>query len=488
MTMFPKTFWRVTPPLLRLYGVALLAILMSGCALTLPPRTVPPQVSPQWQAPLPHQGALVQLRQWWRAQGDPLLVELQDAAQEASPGVAQANARLQSARANQAAARAALVPRVDATLAASRGQTQPAMPAATSLSLGAQASWELDLVGANRVVKDAADAQVQAGQAQWHDARVAVAAEVASTYFGLRACRRQADIVARDAASRQETERLTALLLRAGMARSADLALSQASAAESRKRLTQQNADCDLALKALVSLTALDETRLRQRLDTGAVAALELPGFGVAQVPAQTVSQRPDVFSAERDVVVASAAVGSAQAQRWPRLTLSGSIGALRYASTGTETDMTTWSFGPLALSVPVFDAGQRAANVVAAQAQYAQSVVAYRAKVRAAVREVEEALVALQSVQARHGDTVLALRGYTEALEACTLRHQKGMASLLELEETRRMALGAELALDALQLERQRAWLALYRAAGGGWEPDSSAATPLAPGPSAAP
>jgi outer membrane protein TolC len=266
------------------------------------------------------------------------------------------------------------------------------------------------------------------------------------------------------------------------------LALSQASAAESRKRLTQQNADCDLALKALVSLTALDETRLRQRLGTGAVAALELPGFGVAQVPAQTVSQRPDVFSAERDVVVASAAVGSAQAQRWPRLTLSGSIGALRYASTGTETDMTTWSFGPLALSVPVFDAGQRAANVVAAQAQYAQSVVAYRAKVRAAVREVEEALVALQSVQERHADTVLALRGYTQALEACAVRYQKGMASLLELEETRRMALGAELALDALQLERQRAWLALYRAAGGGWEPDSSAATPLAPGPSAAP
>ena len=462
----------------RLWGLALFTFVLTGCALSLPQKSVPAQVSPQWQAPLPHQGGLVQLRQWWQAQGDPLLVELQDAAQAASPGVAQASARLQSARASQAAARAALVPRLDGAVAASRSQTQPATPAATVLSLGAQASWELDLVGANRVVKDAADAQVQAGQAQWHDARVVVAADVASTYFGLRACHRQVEIALRDAASRQETERLSGLLQRAGVARNADVALSQASAAESRKRLTQQKADCDLALKALVSLTALDEDVLRYRIGERPVAALELQGFSVAQVPAQTVSQRPDVFSAERDVVVASAAVGSAQAQRWPRLTLSGSIGALRYASAGSESDMSTWSFGPLAVSVPLFDAGQRSANVLAAQAQYAQSVVTYRAKVRAAVREVEEALVALQSVQARHADSVLAMRGYSLAFDDSQVRYKKGMASLLELEEARRWALAAESALDGLQLERQRAWLALYRAAGGGWEAEAPSVT----------
>jgi hypothetical protein len=487
MYLISKHFAHSRTLLRRPYGLVLLSLLLSGCALLLPPKTVASKVSPQWQAPLPHQGALVQLRQWWQAQGDTLLVELQDAAQEASPGVAQATARLQSARASQAAARAALVPRVEGALAASRGQTQPATPVANALSLGAQASWELDLVGANRVVKEAADAQVQAGQAQWHDARVAVAAEVATTYFGLRACRRQSDIAARDAASRQETARLTGLLERAGMARSADLALSQASAAESRKRLTQQNADCDLAVKALVALTGLDEPGLRQRLGDRAVPPLALLGFGVTEIPAQTVSQRPDVFSAEREVVMASAAVGSAQAQRWPRLTLSGSIGALRYSGAGAESDMTTWSLGPLALSVPVFDAGQRAANVQAAEAQYAQSVVAYRAKVRAAVREVEEALVGLQSVQARSADAALALRGYTQALDASTLRYQKGMASLLELEETRRLALAAESSLEGLQLERQRAWLALYRAAGGGWEPERPFATSPAPVQSAA-
>ncbi len=467
--------------------LALGAVLLSGCALNLPPKTVPLQVSPQWQAPLPHQGQLSSLRGWWQSQGDPLLLDLLDAAQDASASVAQAEARLQSARANQTAARAALLPRVDGSLATSRGQTQPATPVATSTVIGAQASWELDLVGANRVVKDAADAQVQAGQAQWHDARVAVAAEVANTYFGLRACRRQADIAARDAASRQETARLTDLLLGAGLVRSGDLALAQASAADSRRRLTQQNADCDLSVKALVALTALDETTLRQRLSANPVPSPELPGFAVAQVPAQTISQRPDVFAAERDVLVASAAVGSAQAQRWPRLTLSGSIGALRYSSAGADTDMSTWSFGPLALSLPLFDAGQRAANVDAAQANYAQSVVAYRAKVRAAVREVEDALVALQSAQARRADATLALRGYAQALDSSAQRYQQGMASLVELEEARRYALAAESALDALQLERQRAWVSLYRAAGGGWEPEGAQAA-SAPGPGATP
>ena len=467
--------------------LALGALWLSGCALGLPPKSVPLQVSPQWQAPLPHQGQLSSLRGWWQAQGDPLLLDLLDAAQDASASVAQAGARLQSARASQAAARSALLPRVDGSLATSRGQTQPAPPVATSIAIGAQASWEIDLVGANRVVKDAADAQVQAGQAQWHDARVAVAAEVANSYFGLRACRRQVDIAARDAASRQETARLTDLLLRAGVARSGDLALAQASAADSRRRLTQQNADCDLAIKALVALTALEEPVLRKRLGTSPVPAPELPGFAVAQLPAQTISQRPDVFAAERDVLVASAAVGSAQAQRWPRLTLSGSIGALRYSSAGADTDMSTWSFGPLALSLPLFDAGLRAANVDAVQANYAQSVVAYRAKVRAAVREVEDALVALQSAHARRADATLAFKGYAQAFDSSSQRYQQGIASLVELEEARRYTLAAESALDALQLERQRAWVSLYRAAGGGWEPEA-AQSASAPAPSAAP
>lgn len=462
---------------------ATLAVLgLSGCALGLPPTQVPSQVSAQWQAPLPHQGQLVQMRDWWKAQQDPLLLDLLDAAQDASPNVAQAAARLQSARANQATARGALVPRVDAGVSASRGQTQPLTPVATSTSVGLQASWEIDLVGANRVASDAANAQVQAGQAQWHDARVVVAAEVANAYFAWRACTRLAQIAERDAASRQKTARLTELLLRAGVARQGDLALAQASAADGRSRQSQQSAQCDLAIKGLVALTAWEEAVLRERLARTVAPAADLPAFAVAALPAQTISQRPDVFAAERDLVVASAAVGSARAQQWPRLTLSGSIGGLRYSALGNDTDMTTWSLGPLALNLPVFDAGQRAANVDLALANYTQSVVAYRAKVRGAVREVEEALINLQSTQARSADATLAFGGYTQALDLGKLRYQQGMASLVELEDLRRAALAAESAVAALQLDRQRAWVSLYRAAGGGWDAQAAQTTVVPP------
>jgi len=188
-------------------------------------------------------------------------------------------------------------------------------------------------------------------------------------------------------------------------------------------------------------------------------------------VPAQVIAQRPDVFAAERDVVLASAQVGRAQAQRYPRLTLAGSIGALRYSTQGVTTDLNTWSFGPLAVSLPVFDAGQRAANVDLAQTRYAEAVSVYRAKVRYAVREVEEALLNLQSTAARTADADLAAQGYTESWLATQTRAAQGFASLPELEEARRMALAAQTARMALALERNRAWIALYRAMGGGFQ-----------------
>jgi outer membrane protein TolC len=190
--------------------------------------------------------------------------------------------------------------------------------------------------------------------------------------------------------------------------------------------------------------------------------------------PATTA--RPQVL------VKGSAAVGSAQAQQWPRLSLSGSIGALRYSASGTDSDVTTWSLGPVALSVPLFDAGQRAANVDLAQANYAQSVVAYRAKVRQAVREVEESLVNLQSAQSRSADAARALGGYAHALELARLRYQQGMSSLVELEDARRASLAAESALASLELERQRAWVSLYRACGGGWDAQAARSTVVPP------
>jgi outer membrane protein TolC len=182
------------------------------------------------------------------------------------------------------------------------------------------------------------------------------------------------------------------------------------------------------------------------------------------------------VFSAERDVVVASAQVGSAKAQRLPRLTLTGMIGSMRQSVNGVELDGTTWSFGPLAVNLPLFDAGQRVAAVTSAEANYQAAVVAYRAKVRQAVREVEEALVSLHSIEARAQDTRVSTEGYAQSLAATQARFGQGLASLVELEDARRNALASESAQLSLSLERSRAWVALYRAVGGGFESTTAA------------
>jgi NodT family efflux transporter outer membrane factor (OMF) lipoprotein len=448
-----------------------LALGLSGCANFMPPTQVDSQVAPQWQAPLPHQGTVGALAQWWQQQGDPVLVELIEAAQAVSPSVAQALARVDAARATRAAANAALLPSLDASASASRGVNQPNVPVATSQTLGLQAAWELDLVGANHAVSHAADAQVQGVQAQWHDARVSVAAEVANSYYGLSTCKQLLDLARQDAASRQETARLAEVSAKVGFTAPANAALARASAADGNSRVTQQSAACELDTKALVALTGMAEPDLKKKLLLDLMKPALAAPFSIATVPAQTLTQRPDVFAAERDVIVASAQVGYAKAQRLPHLSLNGSIGALRYTSQGSTTNLDTWSFGPLAVSLPLFDGGQRAANVSAAEANYTQSVAVYRGRVRQAVREVEEALVKLQSADARKQDAQTSATGYADSLQATQTRYSQGLASLVELEDARRNSLAAQSAQLSLALERNLTWVALYRALGGGFD-----------------
>ena len=450
------------------------ALALSACSTFMPPTQVDPAMPAQWHAPLPHQGTVGSLTQWWERQGDPLLVELIAAAQSVSPSISQALARVEQARAQQATARGALLPNLGAQYAASRGVSQPNFPVTNTQQLGLQTQWEIDLVGANRAVSRAAQANADGSQAQWHDARVSVAAEVANLYYGQSTCLQQLALAERDATSRQETARLTEINAKVGFLAPSLGAMARASAADGNSRLTQQRALCDLNTKALVALTAIPEDDLKAKLALTPVHINQLAPISIASVPAQTLAQRPDVFSAERDVVVASAQVGAAKANRLPRLSLMGSIAGTRLTTGGVDQEGTTWSFGPLAVSLPIFDAGQRAAAVTASEANYEAVVMGYRGKVRQAVREVEEALINLQSTEARSQDAIVSTKGYAESLAATQSRFGQGLASLVELEDARRNALASESAQLSLALERNRAWVALYRAVGGGFGPDA--------------
>ena len=424
----------------------------------------------QWQAPLPHGGQLSALGQWWQQFDDPLLVQLIAAAQAVSPSIASAASRIEQSRAARVAAGAALLPALDAKASAQRGRQDFVNGLGASASVGVQTSWELDLFGARRNAREAAQARLEGAQASWHDARVAVAAEVASSYIELRACEAQVEQARADSASRHETARLTGLSMNAGFEAPAGAALARASAAQGNSLLTQRRAQCDGLIKGLVALTGVAEPALRSQLAAGR-AHLPVPAqLVIASVPAQALAQRPDLLSAEREWVAAGADVAQAQAARYPRIGLNGSIGAAHFESTFGNQSGTLWTLGPVTISLPLFDGDTRHANVSAAQARFAEAGALYRGRLRTAVREVEEALLALQSTAERSTDAQVASEGFAASFRATEARFRGGLASLFELEDARRSALQAQVALIDLQRERASAWIALYRALGGGW------------------
>jgi outer membrane protein, multidrug efflux system len=471
---------------LSLFSVALLA----GCAAGRPPANVSAPVPASWQAPspqpsaaeaaeagaapLPHNGRLTDLTGWWEQQGDPLLVELIASAQAVSPTIATARSRIEQARATRIATGAALGPSLDASGNVTRSRSQPFVPGvsadSTSSQIGLNASWEPDVFGGNRATRNAAIERLAGAEAGWHDARVSVAAEVANQYFGYTTCRELETITRSDAASRAETARLTDLSMRAGFTAPATANLARASAAEANARLTDQSARCELDVKALVALSGLEEPFLKQKLAVAQAIRARVAPILIAFVPADALAQRPDVFNAAREVAAASYEIGSAEAQRYPRLSLTGSIGTSVVRSAGVSNDFNTWSIGPLALTLPLFDGGRRAADVDAARGRYEDAAATYRGRVRQAVREVEEALVNLQSTAARQTDAQTAVEGYRNAFAGTEALYKTGLASLVELEDARRSLLNSQTTLATLQQTRSAAWVGLYRAMGGGW------------------
>ena len=459
-------------------GVAA-TLLIAGCATPVPdltPGSAAVPVAAQWHAPLPHGGQLADLNLWWAQFDDPLLLRLIEAGQQVSPTLAQASARIADARAASVGQSAALLPSVDASLASSRGRTDLGELTGTASSAGLQLGWVLDLFGAGRAAAAAAQARLESSQASWHEARVAVAAEIATTYVELRACEarvRQADI---DAQSRERTAQITRLAANAGFQAPASADLANASAAQGKVTLIRQRTQCDLLIKALNALTAQDEAALRRDLASGSGVLPQPIELCISALPAELLAQRPDIHAATRDVIAASAEADHAQAERWPRITLAGNIGTTRIDSVGVSANGTVWSIGPVTVTLPLFDGGARRANAEAASVRYAAATTVYFARLREAIREVEVALVTLDSTAQRRLDAAHASSGFNRSYLATEAGYRAGTASLFELEDARRSLLVAQVAEIELQRERVAAWIALYRALGGGWSPTPAA------------
>ena len=464
---------------LKPYAALFAPVLLAGCATWTAPLQTPSQDAPitppaAWQSPLPHNGKVSDLAAWWAGLNDPLLVQLIEGAQATSGTLADARARIAQARATRVVAGAARGPSLDASLSASRGVQQPDISAANNIGIGVQANWEPDLFGGKAAASNAAQARLDSAQAGWHDARVSVAAEVATQYLNQRNCEAQLSVIEADAKSRADSAGLADLTAKAGFSAPATAQLARASAADAAARVTELRAQCQRDVLILAALIGAPLGEVQAVLKQNPAIPNDLIDktdlFSISTLPAEVVAQRPDVFQAARQVAASSSDVTSTDALRMPRLSLSGSIGAAQVSSGGFTSEGATWSIGPLAITLPLYDGGTRAANVQAAQARYEAAVVQYRSKARQAVAEVEIALLNLQSTASRRGDSQAAAEGYRASFNATQARYRSGLASLVELEDARRTLLAAETALVNLRRERMAAWIALYRAAGGGW------------------
>ena len=418
------------------------------------------------------------MEQWWRQFDDPVLNQLIEQAEAGSPSLGRAWANIEKARATLATVDASGLPSLSGSGSLVRARQQQYTPEPTTASvrsIGADASWEIDLFGKVRRNAEAAQARIHARIDDWHDARVSLAAQVADTYVQLRACGLLAQAYERELTSTMETERATGVAVRAGFNPPSDAALARASVASARSTLISQRGQCELLVKSLVDLTGSEEVALRQLLAQGAERVPQPQAIEVRSIPAEVLRQRPDLASLERELAATSAEIGAARADLYPSLSLSGSISLSAVSGTSP---VTTWSFGP-ALSVPLFDGGRRRAAVNSAQASYASALASWRQGVRTVVKEVEQALVNLDSTAQRTDDAQHAAEEYRRYFDSIESNWLAGNDSLLTLEEARRSALSAEISLLTLQQNRVQYWIALYKALGGGWQPGAAVLPP---------
>lgn len=465
---------------------ALLAL--PGC-VTLGPdykRPVLPEsdIPAQWTSPADTtKNTTTQSAQWWAELSDPALNRLVAEAFNNSPTLEAAVAKLNQSRSLHAQAKADGGPTVKGSGGAARQVDDSSGTPYNDSWLSMNSSWELDLFGSVRRGKEGALAREEAQQATLADARVSLAADVADAYLSHRACQSHLSLSEQDVASREATEKLTAASVDSGFTAPYLGIRSKASVADAKTSLASTRAQCQQLENLLTRLTGITRPTLMTVLaekPTGLDRLPEPKHFTVA-IPSQALLQRPDIRAAERRLAAASADIGVAEADRYPRISLNGALG---YSATGTSgggiLSFGTWSFGP-SVSLPIFDGGRRRAEVEIAKARYEESLANFKSKTRSAIQEVEDALTSYAATHERAQNALAAANQYKQFFATVENRYREGASNLLELEDARRSMLDAQQTLLSVQKERLQAWIALNRATGGAaqYAPDA-AASPL--------
>ncbi len=496
----PRPAFRVLTTLaaLALSGCAALPTPGNNAASLLPDTATPAAWSAQAASALPAPASVSPApatantpSDWWQRFNDPQLSALVAQTLQANTDIRSAQAALQQARALRDVSAAGLGPDIGASASAQRSKSGSA-GTDNSFQAGFDASWEPDLFGRNRSALNATEADVNASATNLANVQVSLAAEAAVNYIELRGLQARLLIARSNLAAQLETLQITRWRAQAGLASSLDVEQAVAASEQTSAQIPGLETSLAQSMSSLAVLTGQAPGALQVTLAANAAnaanaatvaSAVPQPAGDLALAfPAETLRQRPDVRSAEHRISAALARVAQADAARYPSFALSGSLG-LRALTLGGLTGGASVANALLAsVSASLFDGGAAKAQVRAQEAALESARISYQGVVLTALKDVEDALIALRNDRERLARLQNAANAAANADLLARQRYASGLIDFRDVLDTQRTLLSTQDSVASTRASLSADHVRLYKALGGGWTPAASGAPSATP------
>jgi NodT family efflux transporter outer membrane factor (OMF) lipoprotein len=413
-------------------------------------------------------------QRWWGLFDDPILSRLVDRAIEANHDLRIAASRITAARARLRQTAAEASPAVNAGAGSTHARrSDNAGTDGGSRDLyeaGFDAAWEIDLFGGRRRAIEAATATLAASEENRRDILISLEAEVARTYFELRGSERLLATARNTLAAQEKTLAVVAGRRQLGLASALEAARAETQKSLVAAQIPALEQKIAAGRNQLALLLDLPPTEMARRL-ANAAPAFTLPPTLPAGLPSDLLRRRPDIRQAERLLATATAEVGVATADLFPRFSLSGLIG-LQSSSLSdlVSTNSRFWSIGP-SVSLPVFNRRRLRAAVTITEAALEEMQATYEKIVLAALLETETALVNYSSEQETRSRLAAAVETGSQALVFNEGLYAAGLADLTDVLASQRTLFAAREQLIVSDQRLAVAVIALYKTLGGGWQ-----------------
>jgi multidrug efflux system outer membrane protein len=474
-----------------MFAIALCAFLSAACAVG--PNYRAPPIAPAQVRNAQSPGFVAQTPEalWWQQFEDPELDALVRRALAGNLDLRSAYDRVKASRAVFAERKFDYAPHVQLDAAYTHFDQQepgfgPNRFNAQSDSLGFDAAWEIDLFGHVRRSVEAARADLDAERANYQDAQVTIAAEVARNYFELRGAQKRLAVARENLATEHQTLELTQLLDETGRGSELDVQRSRARLKATEATIPPLTAAEKQSAYRLAVLMAQRPGQLDEELRPATVAAYAkaLPVGDTTEL----LRRRPDVRAAERQLAAATARVGVATADLFPRVNVTGFVGFLsgdvgRLFGSGANDNARAWSISPT-VSWAAFDLGSVRARLRASEAQSDAAAANYEKVVLTALEDTENSFVAYSSGQAQLKSLNEQAQASRRAADLAEIQYREGVADFLVLLDAQRTQLDAEDAVAQAEMAVNVSVVAIYKALGGVGQPLRDTAAKLAQGP----